>query len=608
MKPSFRFPMRFKILVTMLLVITAVVGIITFTMATRFHEDKKTYIHDLASVVALNAAEESHSLLAGYRERLQVYGRLLQERDLPPEQKRKILTELFDNIRDFMAASVYRDGVPQVSIYDAKALSDVGLTEREIVAYWKDHPPPFERIKAEEVSVEYSRVSGRMPAFTMAIPYREGNNGKRGVLVALFRLDGLLRIMGRSRLFETFIVDSEGVLLAHGDPKQVAEREMAIWVPDPGLARSLKSEVTTMEYSRGNTEMIGGFASVQFGGLLAGAQIPKAAAYVASRSILTSLGYVSLVLLLVSTLLSMIWSRRVTQPVIRLHEATREVGKGKFDIRVAPSSRDEIGDLAHSFNQMTQELTSREEALKQAQAQLIQSEKLAAFGQLGAGIAHEVKNPLAGILGIAQLAGRGADKDSPLRKDLAIIEKEAKRCKTIIENLLKFARQERVTKEQVLINRVLEDTAALLNHQLGIHQVRLETDLSPDLPPVTGNANQLQQVVMNLIINAQQAMEGQKGTVRVASSRPLPGWVEIRVSDTGPGIPKEIQAKLFDPFFTTKPAGKGTGLGLSVSYGIIKDHQGEIRVESEPGEGAAFIIRLPASESADPAIREAALT
>ena len=608
MKPLFRFPMRFKILVTMLLVITAVVGIITFTMATRFHEDKKTYIHDLASVVALNTAEESHSLLAGYRERLQVYGRLLQERDLPPEQKRKILTELFDNIRDFMAASVYHDGVQQVSIYDARALSAAGLSEREIVAYWRDHPPPFDRIKAEGVSVEYSRVSGRMPAFTMAIPYRKGNSGNRSVLVALFRLDGLIRIMGRSRLFETFIVDSEGILLAHGDPKQVSEREKAIWVPDPGLARSLKSEVTTMEYSRGNTEMIGGFASVQLGGLLAGAQIPKTAAYVASRSILTSLGYVSLVLLLVSTLLSMIWSRRVTQPVIRLHEATKEVGKGKFDIQVNPSSRDEIGDLARSFNQMTLELTSREEALKKTQAQLIQSEKLAAFGQLGAGIAHEVKNPLAGILGIAQLASRGADRDSPLQKDLAIIEKEAKRCKTIIENLLKFARQEKVSHERVMVNRVLEDTAVLLNHQLGIHQVRLETDLSPDLPQVTGNANQLQQVVMNLIINAQQAMEGQKGTVRVASSRPLPGWVEIRVSDTGPGIPKEIQAKLFDPFFTTKPVGKGTGLGLSVSYGIIKDHQGEIRVESEPGEGAAFIIRLPVSESADPAIREVALT
>jgi signal transduction histidine kinase len=586
--------MRFKILVAMLLVITAVVGIITFTMATRFHEDKKTYIHDLASVVALNTAEESHSLLTGYRERLQVYARLLHERDLSPEQKRRILTELFENIRDFVAASVYRGGEQQASIYDIKALSAAGLTEKEILAHWKDHPPPFDRVKAKGVSIERSDVSGKTPVLAMAIPYQEGNGGKKGVLVALFRLDGLLRIMGRSRLFETFLVDGHGNLLAHGDPKQVAQRTKEIWVPDSVMARSKQSEVATLEYSRGNTEMIGGFASVQVDDLLTGVRIPKAVAYIASRSILTSLGYVSLALLLSSTLLSMIWSRRVTQPIIRLHDATKEVGKGKFDIRVNPSSRDEIGDLALSFNQMTQELTSREEALKQTQAQLIQSEKLAAFGQLGAGIAHEVKNPLAGILGYVQLSMRKVGPETPLHGNLKIIEKETKRCKTIIDNLLKFTRQEVVDRKPIEVNGVIEDTSALVEHQLGMHQIRLEKSLAEGLLPILGNANQLQQVLLNLILNAQQAMEGKPGVVRLETETLDGGWIEVRVRDTGPGIPKEIQSRLFDPFFTTKPAGKGTGLGLSVSYGIVRDHEGEIRVESEPGEGALFRIRLPA--------------
>jgi signal transduction histidine kinase len=586
--------MRFKILVTMLLVITAVVGIITFTMATRFHEDKKTYIHDLASVVALNTAEESHSLLAGYRERLQVYARLLHERDLSPEQKRRILTELFENIRDFVAASVYRGGEQQASIYDIKALSAAGLTEKEILAHWKDHPPPFDRVKAKGVSIERSDVSGKTPVLAMAIPYQEGNGGKKGVLVALFRLDGLLRIMGRSRLFETFLVDGHGNLLAHGDPKQVAQRTKEIWVPDSVMARSKQSEVATLEYSRGNTEMIGGFASVQVDDLLTGVRIPKAVAYIASRSLLTSLGYVSLALLLSSTLLSMIWSRRVTQPIIRLHDATKEVGKGKFDIRVNPTSSDEIGDLALSFNQMTQELTSREEALKQTQAQLIQSEKLAAFGQLGAGIAHEVKNPLAGILGYVQLSMRKVGPETPLHGNLKIIEKETKRCKTIIDNLLKFTRQEVVDRKPIEVNGVIEDTSALVEHQLGMHQIRLEKSLAEGLLPILGNANQLQQVLLNIILNAQQAMEGKPGVVRLETEILDEGWIEVRVRDTGPGIPKEIQSRLFDPFFTTKPAGKGTGLGLSVSYGIVRDHEGEIQVESEPGEGALFRIRLPA--------------
>ena len=147
------------------------------------------------------------------------------------------------------------------------------------------------------------------------------------------------------------------------------------------------------------------------------------------------------------------------------------------------------------------------------------------------------------------------------------------------------------------VNQVVEDTAALMDHQLGIHQVRLQQDLAPGLPPVLGNANQLQQVLMNLLINSQQAMEGQPGQVTIATGLSRSGRVEIRVSDTGPGIPVEIRHRLFDPFFTTKPAGKGTGLGLSVTYGIIKDHKGEIRVESKPGEGATFVIGLPAAGS-----------
>ena len=173
---------------------------------------------------------------------------------------------------------------------------------------------------------------------------------------------------------------------------------------------------------------------------------------------------------------------------------------------------------------------------------------------------------------------------------------------------MKFARPEKVAYEPVMVNRVVEDTKALLDHQLGIHQVQLEAKLATDLPPITGNANQLQQVLMNLVINAQQALDGQRGTVRIVTSLSSPDRVEIRVSDTGPGIPKEIQEKLFEPFFTTKPAGKGTGLGLSVTYGIIRDHKGEIRVESEPGEGADFIIRFPVADTVDAAVPEAALT
>ena len=597
MRSRFRFPIRFKILVTALMGITVVVGIITFTMANLFHTDKKAYVHDLVSVVALNTAEEAQSVLTGYRERLQVYARLLSDPGLSREQKTGLLNRLFEDFREFVAVSIYESGKEEATVYDRKTLEEGGISKRDLLEYRRKNPLPLDRIAGGAVYVENSSLSAKLPVFTLAIPYSAGGEGKPVVVAALLKLDNLIRITGRSRMFETFLVDSRGNLLAHRERERVADRTRADWIPEAVAESDWQSAVTALEYDLKETAMIGGFARLQAGGVLAGAQIPRSVAFLTARQLLRNLMVVSLVLLIAAALLALIWSRRLTRPIERLSGAAKEVGKGRFDIQVDSSAKDEIGDLAESFNRMASELTARERALLEAQAQLIQSEKLAAFGQLGAGIAHEVKNPLAGILGYTQLSLRKVDPDSPLRGNLQIIEKETKRCKSIIENLLRFARQEKVAFQEVAVNQVVEDAATLLDHQLGIHQVRLRKELAPGLPPVRGNANQLQQVLMNLLINSQQAMEGRPGQVTMTTSLSRAGRVEIRVSDTGPGIPAEIRHRLFDPFFTTKPAGKGTGLGLSVTYGIIKDHKGEIRVESEPGEGATFIIGLPAAGS-----------
>jgi len=242
---------------------------------------------------------------------------------------------------------------------------------------------------------------------------------------------------------------------------------------------------------------------------------------------------------------------------------------------------------------MASELDSREKALQDAQTALIQSEKMAAFGQLGAGIAHEVKNPLAGILGLTQISLRKTEKGTLIHENLGIIEKETRRCTTIIQNLLKFARQERVAFEPVDINQIAQDAMAIVEHQLEMHKVKLKRNLAPALPTIQGNGNQIQQVLINLMINAQQAMEGNPGEVTVTTIGLNSSQVQVQVSDTGPGIPEDLQAKIFEPFFTTKPVGKGTGLGLSVSYGIIKEHKGDIRVESSPEKGTTFKISFP---------------
>jgi signal transduction histidine kinase len=428
---------------------------------------------------------------------------------------------------------------------------------------------------------------------TMATSFLPAGARKRVMLEAMTRLTALQSVVSSARVFDVYLVDSRGVLLAHRDQQQIVRRIAATWLPKLESLDSGRSASMTIEYARTGTPLIGGFARITAGGLLVGVEIPKEAAYLTAQDLLAHLLVVALGLLIVAALLSTFWSRRITSPLEQLSGAARIVGTGRFDIQLQKSSQDEIGDLADSFNQMASELARHERELKETQLALVQSEKMAAFGQLGAGIAHEVKNPLAGILGFAQLSLRKAEKDTPLFKNLEVIEKETKRCKNIIENLLKFARQETVAFQPTDINQVVEDAVVIMDHQLGIHHIKVHKDLVAGLPPIMGNANQIQQVLMNLMINAQQALDGKAGDVRIATRLRDDGHVEVRIKDSGPGIPKEIQSRLFEPFFTTKPAGKGTGLGLSVSYGIVKDHKGEIMVRSEAGNGAEFIIILP---------------
>jgi len=589
-----RFPIRFKILMALLLVITSVVSIITFSMANLFHTDKAAYIHDLTSEMAMHTATETRALLIGYRERLQVFTRLMIERDMPPDQKTTLLKQLFEDFREFVAVTLYVNGAEPATVYDAKTLEAAGLTKDSLFSHRKDHPLPLDLIEAGEAFVANSTISGQLPTFTLAISHQAEDGGEENAVVAaVIRLDGLQRLAARSKVFTTFIVDHEGNPLAHTDPRKVIRRTPVRWISEIKDLQGQQSHGTTFEYVQDDEKMVGGWASVGISGLLAGVQIPKAAAYLTARQLLNNLMVVSLALLIISAILGLIGSRLITRPLERLSNATKAVAKGQFDIQVVSSSRDEINDLAHSFNQMASELDSREKALKDAQTALIQSEKMAAFGQLGAGIAHEVKNPLAGILGLTQLSLRKTEKGTLIHENLGIIEKESRRCTTIIQNLLKFARQERVVFEPVDINQVAQDAMAIVEHQLEMHKVKLQRNLTPTLPTIQGNSNQIQQVLINLMINAQQAMEGNPGEVTVTTIGLNSSQVQVQVSDTGPGIPEDLQAKIFEPFFTTKPVGKGTGLGLSVSYGIIKEHKGDIRVESSPEKGTTFKISFP---------------
>ncbi|HYS78837.1 MAG TPA: ATP-binding protein [Candidatus Dormibacteraeota bacterium] len=592
-------PIRIKITIALLLVTTAVVSVITFTMANLFHRDKQAYINDLAAIVALNDAEETRSLLLGYVDRLQAYALILGRTDATQGQRSELLSEFFRDFPALVAVAFYENGKEVAAAYDAETLKAAGLSRLDVQTYRRNVAIPMDRVAAGEIFIENSTLSQKLPALTLAVAHRIEGTTRPAIVVGMISLDALLRLGSRSGVFEVFVVDRSGTLLSHPDARRVGRRESIALPPEAATLQSVHSAGIALEYDQGGTGMIGGFASLELGGLIAVAQIPKTAAYLASRDLLNRLLFAALGLLVATALTGLFWSRRFTRPVEQLSGATREIASGKFDVQVQVTSSDEIGGLAVSFNRMASELRAREAALQEAHARLLQSEKLAAVGQLGAGIAHEVKNPLAGILGCAQLSLRKAERGTPLEKNLLLIEKETKRCKTIIDNLLRFARQEKTVLEPIEVNRVVEDAIAIISHQLGLQQVKISQQLAPDLPMVRGHADQLQQVLMNLMINAQDALEGSPGTVTITTTRADADRIEVRVTDTGPGIPKEIQGKLFEPFFTTKPRGKGTGLGLAVTYGIVKDHGGEIRLLSEPGHGATFIITLPLARADD---------
>ena len=228
------------------------------------------------------------------------------------------------------------------------------------------------------------------------------------------------------------------------------------------------------------------------------------------------------------------------------------------------------------------------------QSKLLQTEKMAALGQLVSGIAHELNNPLTSIMGYAQLllsrrhhAERMADAEK--------IYREAERTSRLVKNLLLFARETRPERRPVQVNELVERTLALRSYELKLENIVVELDLAPDLPRTMADPHQLQQVFLNLLVNAEQAIQQARGSghIWIRTRSAGPDRLALEVSDDGPGIPPEVISRIFDPFFTTKPPGVGTGLGLSIAYGIVQEHGGEISVHSEPEVGTTFVVEFP---------------
>jgi two-component system NtrC family sensor kinase len=322
---------------------------------------------------------------------------------------------------------------------------------------------------------------------------------------------------------------------------------------------------------------------------------------------------------LVVVALTFVITRNMIHPLEQMAEATRRIAQGDFERGVsATDSEDEIGLLARSFNKMLAAIKVMKEEeeqwsrtlearvhertaeLARVQAQMAQAEKMASLGSMAAGVAHELNNPMSGILSLSLLALEEVPKDNPVHEDLETISKQALRCRTIVRGLLDFSRQggngEAAIDPVPVINKSLE----LLAPQLAAQQVVLATRIASATPTVRIDPGHLQQILTNLVVNAADAMEGGGALTVSCEQGENRDAVVLRVTDTGTGIPDSVLPHIFDPFFTTKRVGKGTGLGLSIVHGLVHEVGGRIEVTTGP-TGTTFTVQLPVGNT-EPAL------
>lgn len=297
---------------------------------------------------------------------------------------------------------------------------------------------------------------------------------------------------------------------------------------------------------------------------------------------------------LVALVVSYFIARWILIPIFKLIDASRAVASGDLDTKVEISTKDELEYLAGSFNAMALALKKRDEQLKEfATQKIMASERLALIGQLSANVAHELNNPLTGIVTYSHLILETTDQDDPKKPSLEKIVGQATRCRDIIRGLLDFSRQRKPDKALSNINTVMEQCLSFVENQALFLNIKISKHFQEDLPMMVVDASQIERVIMNMIINAAEAMDGSGELILTTRSILDNQFVELEFQDTGPGIAEENIEKIFDPFFTTKDVGHGTGLGLAISFGVVKAHNGTITVESELGKGTIFVVRLP---------------
>lgn len=445
--------------------------------------------------------------------------------------------------------------------------------------------------------------------FTSA-PVRDDRGDLQGLMLAGTRAESLAMNLKAQSLADVILIDDGGRVLATTFPDFEQAEAIGFFVPAeiPTSSERVEFELFGRDYQAAYLPWVAG------GEILGTIGVALPSDFVVSTEA-TSRNMFALVFALGTgavVIIGFLLAQSIALPILRLRNMAMAVAGGDLEQSSGVQREDEIGDLAESFDIMTERLQQRTreaqrlyeetlernrelaamyERLQAAQQQLIQSEKLAAVGQLAAGIVHDVKNPLGVIKGMAEELMFDAEDDPDTHSGLQIIRDNATRANVIVTDLLKFARQSTPTLQQRDLRETVEGSLRLTDYLIRKGKVEVLRELPESPVWATYDAQQIEQVIINLIQNAVQAMPD-GGELHVALTESDES-VELAVQDSGTGIQPEELSHIFEPFFTTKPEGQGTGMGLAVSYGIVSRHGGQIDVESEPGEGTKFTINLP---------------
>jgi len=460
----------------------------------------------------------------------------------------------------------------------------------------------------------------------MSAPYTVGQatrvavalrvDGKEPVAVAaevsLSEMDhGMKRIAHDGQI--AYVATPDGTPIAGLDARErLAPAELSLL----HAAGAAQKPVSRMVSRADGREWLASASSVSGVGWTVVIAQPAAAAFRAAHRVrLYTLFWAGVTALLIAGL-GFVLSRGLSEPIRKLSQAARALTEGQYDTRADVDTRDEVGEFAAAFNHMAleekkrdgeirawntelkQRVDERTAELKAAQDQILRTRRLAALGSLGAGVAHELNNPLTAVTGLLAVLRKELGQDSAHIATIQQIQEQARRVTKIVADLRQFADQERaVLGKRFCLKGPVESALELYSEQIELRKIRVSTDIADPVPDAQGDPVQIQQVVAHLVQNAVHAMPS-GGDLRIALSQVAGDALKLTVTDSGRGIPPEMRERIFDPFFSTKDQAAGVGLGLSISNSIVEAHHGRILVESAPGKGATFTVLLPAAAAA----------